>query len=164
MRWPQIWCRLSGATVHRLQARFLVLPLYSYVQLFVQRTLWRRQSETQTEVDKSQHAKRSSIAALGFVKACEVEFFYLEWCIYSSLSPGESLSCLVGCLAEGACSVAAAAACMAAQTLTSGSSLLRAHPDRPDSAKLNLSSLISSPMAHSNCHPSLLCQRWRDES
>lgn len=67
-------------------------------------------------------------------------------------------------LAERARGVAAVAACMAAQTLTSGSSLLRAHSDRPNPAKLNLSPLIPAPMAHSNCHPSLCCQRWRDES
>ena len=53
---------------------------------------------------------------------------------------------------------------MAAQTSTSGSSLLGAHSDRPHSAKENLNPFIPTPVARSNCHPSLLTQRWKYES
>lgn len=104
---------------------------------------------------------------------CELEFFYLEWGPLSQALTGR-VSCHV--CKHGGWEIGRLASWqkdpvvwlwqqqqqpMAAQTPTSGSCLLGAHSDRPDSAKGNLSPLISTPMACSNCHPSLFSQRWR---
>lgn len=43
--------------------------------------------DTNQVVDKSQHAKKEYTAALGSVKPCKLDLFYLEWCIFSSCSP-----------------------------------------------------------------------------
>lgn len=132
--------------------------------------------DTNRGLDKSQHAKKWYFGS-GRVASWN-SFIWSGACVQSSHQES-LLSCLrarrlrdwlaewpAGWLAERACcmAAAAAAACMAAQGPTSGSSLLRAHSDRPGSAKGNLSPLIPTPMTRSNCHPSLFSQRWRDES
>lgn len=133
--------------------------------------------DTKRGLDKSQHAKKWYFAAFGSVRQRAGVSFIWSGGLCPKLSPGESPVMFVSMEVERLTGYLLAAwqkepvvwlwqqqQPMAAQTSTSGSSLLGAHSDRPDSAKGNLSSLIPTPMARSNCHPSFFSQRWRDES
>lgn len=59
-------------------------------------TIWRPRGrqrgdrDTNQGLDKSQHAKQRKHCSPWLWEGCKLEFFYLEWCLYPRLSPGES--------------------------------------------------------------------------